>query len=148
MTEGWWYEVSYAQFARLFDFRRKDSSHPKLHMSLKLDSKQIMFMYPRNKIGSSGTTIDLLPLYAYLNRLFRRTMTPREGDGSKIPSYNKNILIEGLYNSYIRNWPHSGATPTRRGRGERIIRKREASSSIEGWSRGNLEGVSNWRAMS
>jgi hypothetical protein len=34
----------------------------------------------------------MLPFYAYLNQLFRRTVTPREGDGTKIPAYNKNIL--------------------------------------------------------
>jgi AraC-like DNA-binding protein len=34
----------------------------------------------------------MLPFYAYLNRLFRRTVTHREGDGTKIPTYNKNIL--------------------------------------------------------
>jgi hypothetical protein len=34
----------------------------------------------------------MLPFYAYLNRFFRRTVTPRDGDGTKIPSYNKNIL--------------------------------------------------------
>jgi hypothetical protein len=39
-------------------------------------------MYPRN----------MLPFYAYLNQLFRRTVTLREGDGTKIPTYNKNIL--------------------------------------------------------
>jgi hypothetical protein len=34
----------------------------------------------------------MLSFYAYLNRLFRRTVTPREGDGTKILAYNKNIL--------------------------------------------------------
>jgi hypothetical protein len=34
----------------------------------------------------------MLPLYAYLNWLFRRTVTPREGDETKILAYNKNIL--------------------------------------------------------
>jgi hypothetical protein len=34
----------------------------------------------------------MLPFYAYLNRLFRRIVTPREGDGTKILTYNKNIL--------------------------------------------------------
>jgi hypothetical protein len=34
----------------------------------------------------------MLPFYAYLNRLFRRIVAPREGDGTKIPAYNKNIL--------------------------------------------------------
>jgi hypothetical protein len=36
--------------------------------------------------------MDMLPFYVYLNRLFRRTVTHREGDGTKILSYNKNIL--------------------------------------------------------
>jgi hypothetical protein len=34
----------------------------------------------------------MLPFYAYINRLFRRIVTPREGDATKISAYNKNIL--------------------------------------------------------
>jgi hypothetical protein len=34
----------------------------------------------------------MLPFYAYLNWLFRRIVTPREGDETKILAYNKNIL--------------------------------------------------------
>jgi hypothetical protein len=34
----------------------------------------------------------MLPFYAYLNRLFRRTVTHRKGDETKISAYNKNIL--------------------------------------------------------
>jgi hypothetical protein len=34
----------------------------------------------------------MLPFYTYLNQLFRRTVTPMEGDGNKILTYNKNIL--------------------------------------------------------
>jgi hypothetical protein len=49
-------------------------------------------MHPRSKQGNFGKTMDMLPFYAYLNRLFRRTVTPREGDGTKILAYNKNIL--------------------------------------------------------
>jgi hypothetical protein len=50
------------------------------------------FMYPSNKRGSVGTTTDL-PFYAYLNRLFWMTITPREGDNSNIPSYYRNLLV-------------------------------------------------------
>jgi hypothetical protein len=50
-------------------------------------------MYPSNKRGSVRTTSDLLPFYAYLNCLFRKTMTPRKGDSSNIPSYNWNLLV-------------------------------------------------------
>jgi hypothetical protein len=35
----------------------------------------------------------MLPFYAYLNWLFRRTVTPREGDETKISVYNKVILV-------------------------------------------------------
>jgi hypothetical protein len=94
MTEGQWYEVSYAQFARLFGFGRKDASHPRIHLALKLEARKIKFMYPRCKQENFGETTDMLPFYAYLNRFFRRTVTPREGDGTKIPAYNKNILAD------------------------------------------------------
>jgi hypothetical protein len=40
-----------------------------------------------------GTTADLFPFYTYLNHLFRRTLTPTEGDSSNIPSYNRNLLV-------------------------------------------------------
>jgi hypothetical protein len=50
-------------------------------------------MYPKSKQGNFGETTDMLPFYAYLNRLFRWTVTPREGDGTKILVYNKNILV-------------------------------------------------------
>jgi hypothetical protein len=92
MTEGQWYEVCYAQFARLLGFERNDGSRPKIHLSLKLEARKIKFMYPRNKQGNFGETMNMLPFYAYLNQLFRRTVTPREEDGTKISAYNKNIL--------------------------------------------------------
>jgi hypothetical protein len=49
-------------------------------------------MYPRRKQGNFEETTDMLPFYAYINQLFRMTLTPREGDGTKILAYNKNIL--------------------------------------------------------
>jgi hypothetical protein len=61
-------------------------------MALKLNARKIKFMYPRSKQGNFGETRGMLPFYAYINRLFRRTLTPREGDVTKIPDYNKNIL--------------------------------------------------------
>jgi hypothetical protein len=40
MTESQWYEVSYTQFARLFGFGRKDASHPRIHLALKLEARK------------------------------------------------------------------------------------------------------------
>jgi hypothetical protein len=56
-------------------------------------------MYPRSKQGNFGETMDMLHFYAYINQLFRRTLTPREGDGTKISAYNKNILATMLPNT-------------------------------------------------
>jgi hypothetical protein len=83
MTKSQWYEVSYSHFARLFGFGRKDASHPRIHLALKLEARKIKFMYPRSKQANFGETTDMLPFYAYLNWLFRRTVTPRKGDMTK-----------------------------------------------------------------
>jgi hypothetical protein len=93
MTEGRWYEITFEQSARIFGFGRNDANHIKIHFASCLDGNRMRFMYPGSKRGRVRTTSDLLPFYAYLNRLFWRTMTPREGDSSNIPSYNQNLLV-------------------------------------------------------
>jgi hypothetical protein len=92
MTEGRWYEITFEQFARIFEFGWNDANHIKIHFASRLDTSRMRFMYPGNKRGSVGTTSDLLPFYVYLNYLFQRTMARREGDSSNIPSYNRNLL--------------------------------------------------------
>jgi hypothetical protein len=92
MTEGRRYEITFEQFARLFVFGQNDANHIKIHFASHLDTSRMRFMYPGNK-RSVETTSDLLPFYAYLNNLFRRMMTPREGDSSNIPSYNQSLLV-------------------------------------------------------
>jgi hypothetical protein len=70
MTEGRRYEITFEQFARLFGFRRNDANHIKIHFASRLDGSRMLFMYPGSKRGSTRTTSDLIPFYAYLNRLF------------------------------------------------------------------------------
>jgi hypothetical protein len=67
MTEGQWFEVSYAQFARLLGFGRRDANRIKIHLALKLVARKIKFMYPSSKQGNFGKTTDMLPFYAYIN---------------------------------------------------------------------------------
>jgi hypothetical protein len=40
MTESQWYEVSYSHFVRLSGFGRKDASHPRIHLALKLQARK------------------------------------------------------------------------------------------------------------
>jgi hypothetical protein len=93
MTEGRRYEITFEQFARLFGFGRNGANYIKIHFASRLDDSRMRFIYPGSKRGNTGTTSDLLPFNAYLNRLFQRTMTSREGDSSNIPSYNQNLLV-------------------------------------------------------
>jgi hypothetical protein len=101
ITESPWYEVSYSHFTRLSGFGRKDASHPRIHLALKLEARKIKFMYLRSKQENFGETMNKLPFYAYLNWLFRRTVTPREGDGTKILAYNKNIITAMTPNANV-----------------------------------------------
>jgi hypothetical protein len=74
------------------DLGEKNASCPRIHLALKLEERKIKFMYLRSKQGNFGETMDMLPFYTYLNRLFRRTVTHRERDRTEILTYNKNIL--------------------------------------------------------
>jgi hypothetical protein len=93
MTEGKRYKITFEQFAGLFGFGQNDANHIKIHFASCLDGSRMRFIYPGSKRGSVGTTLDLLPFYAYLNHHFQRTMTPREGDSSNILYYNQNLLV-------------------------------------------------------
>jgi hypothetical protein len=93
INKGRRYEITFEQFGRLFGFGWNDTNRDKIHFASCLDSSRMRFMYPGSKRGGIGTTSDLLPFYAYLNRLFQMTMTHREGDSSNIPSYNQNLLV-------------------------------------------------------
>jgi hypothetical protein len=87
------YEITFEQFGRLFGFGWNDANRDKIHFASCLDSSRMRFMYSGSKRGGIGTTLNLLPFYAYLNHLFHITMTPRGGDSSNIPSYNWNLLV-------------------------------------------------------
>jgi hypothetical protein len=93
MIEGRWYEITFEQFVRLFEFGRNDANRIKIHFASHFDGTRMRFMYPGSKRGSVGTISDLLPFYAYLNHLLWMMMTSREGDSSNIPSYNQNLLV-------------------------------------------------------
>jgi hypothetical protein len=93
MTEERRYEITFEQFARLFGFGQNDANRVKIHFASHFDGSRMRFMYPGSKRGNDVTTSNLLPFYAYLNRLFWRRMTPRKGDSSNIPFYNQDLLV-------------------------------------------------------
>jgi hypothetical protein len=51
------------------------------------------FMYPRNARDSCGHVKGLYTYYSILNRLFRKTLTPRDGNTSDITTFQRNFMV-------------------------------------------------------
>jgi hypothetical protein len=65
--------ITFEQFARLYGFGQIVTNRHKIHYALHFDANKMRFMFPRNKRGSVGTTVDLFPFYAYLTLFGRRS---------------------------------------------------------------------------
>ena len=84
MTEEEKYQISFPDFVTLFHPGNADVEPPKLHDVGVLETKEMHFMYPRNISGSWRKVSALYTYYAVLNRLFRKTLTPRDGNTSYV----------------------------------------------------------------
>jgi hypothetical protein len=49
-------------------------------------------MYAPGLEGNAGTINELYTFYSVLNRLFRKTICPRDGDPTNISQFAKNLL--------------------------------------------------------
>jgi hypothetical protein len=92
MTEGDWYHISYNDFASRFSFGTADAHRPRLHIHSPLDKNEIKLMYAPGIEGNVGTINGLYTFYSVLNRLFRKTICPRDGDPTNISQFIKNLL--------------------------------------------------------
>ena len=84
MTEEERYQISFPDFVSLFRLGNADAELPKLHDVGVLETKEMHFMYPRNMRGNWGKVSGLYTYYGVLNRLFRKTLTPRDGNTSDV----------------------------------------------------------------
>jgi len=94
MTEEKWYKINYVEFAAMFGFGRTDAERVRLHLSSHLPKEEIKCMYLLDRELEFGGPKELIPFYAYLNKFFRKTLAPREGDAHNISSYGKNLLYD------------------------------------------------------
>jgi hypothetical protein len=92
MNEGDWYSISYDDFTHRLGFEREDQNHPKIHFGQPFDEQEMKFMYALGEEGNAGHTNGLYTFYSVLNRLFRKTIYPRDGDPTNISLYAKNLL--------------------------------------------------------
>ena len=91
MTEEEKYQIFFPDFISLFRLGNADAELPKLHDVGVLETKVMHFMYPRNMRGSWGKVSDLYTYYAVLNRLFIKTLTPRDGNTSDVTLFSEEL---------------------------------------------------------
>jgi hypothetical protein len=92
MTEGKWFGITYTQFASLLGFDGDDKTREKIHKGHDMDKEDMKFMYILGQEWNYGRVNGMLPFYAYLYRMFRKTLAPREGDQSNVSNYGSDLL--------------------------------------------------------
>jgi hypothetical protein len=92
MTEGEDHQLTFSKFLTLFRLLN-DGFARKLHDEGPLEAKRMAFMCPRNARDSWGHVKGLYTYYSILNRLFGKTLTPRDGNTSDITAFQKNLMV-------------------------------------------------------
>jgi hypothetical protein len=94
MTEGEWYHITFDEFATRFSYGQADKDRFRIHIHNSLEENEIKFLYAPGQEGNAGTINGLYTFYSVLNRLFRKTTCPRNGDPTNISHYAKNLLAD------------------------------------------------------
>jgi hypothetical protein len=92
MTKGDWYHISYNDFTSRFSFGTANAHRPRLHIHNPLNKNEMKFMYSLRLEGNAGIINGLYTFYSVLNRLFRKTICPRDEDPTNISHFAKNLL--------------------------------------------------------
>jgi hypothetical protein len=92
MMEGEWYHITYDDFATQFSFGQADKNRSQIHLHNPLGKNEMKFIYVPGQEGNARTINGLYTFYSILNRLFRKTICPRDGDPTNISYYAKNLL--------------------------------------------------------
>jgi hypothetical protein len=79
MTEGDWYNIRYEDFTSHF-FWVVDAHCSRIHIHNPLDEDEMKFMYAPGQEGNTGTIHGFYTFYSVLNRHFRKTICPRDGN--------------------------------------------------------------------
>jgi hypothetical protein len=92
MAEGKDHQLTFSNFLTLFRLPN-DGFARKLHDEGPLEAKKMAFMYPRNARDSWGHVKGLYTYYSILNRLFGKTLTPRDGNTLDITAFQRNLMV-------------------------------------------------------
>jgi hypothetical protein len=79
-------------FFTRFSYGQADKDHFRIHIHNPLGENEIKFMYAPGQEGNAGIINGLYTFYSVLNRLFSKTIYPRDEDPTSISHYVKNLL--------------------------------------------------------
>jgi hypothetical protein len=92
MTAEQKYHITFSNFVSLLRLGSADIDLPKLHDAGVLETREMHFMYPRNMRGSWRKVNGIYSYYGLLNRLFRKILTPRDGNTSDVTLFQRNLM--------------------------------------------------------
>ena len=87
------HKTNYFEFAAMFGFENFDFEHQRIHIGSHLPKEDMKDMYLPGSEWKYGGPKGLIPFYGYLNKFFRKTLAPREGDAHNISGYGRNLLF-------------------------------------------------------
>nr|CAE02852.1 OSJNBa0014F04.18 [Oryza sativa Japonica Group] len=95
MTQGSWYSVSYPPLAEIWGFDLHDLLNlPDLHnLPIPTNTDLLPLYIPNDPNVVLGKVDGLKPYFAYLNRMFRRSFVPKDGDASSINRLSRTVLL-------------------------------------------------------
>jgi hypothetical protein len=92
VTKGEWYHITFDEFVTRFSYGQaeKDCFHTHIHNPL--DENEMKFMYALGQEGDVGIINGLYTFYSvlnriFLNRIFRKTICPRDMDPTNISQF-------------------------------------------------------------
>jgi hypothetical protein len=95
MTQGSWYSVSYQQLAEIWGFRLRSllNLHDLHNLQIPVNTELLPLYTPNDPNVVLGKVDSLKPYFAYLNRMFRRSFVPKDGDASSINHLSRTVLV-------------------------------------------------------
>jgi hypothetical protein len=101
MTDGQMFSIKLSQFAEILGLSSHNDKPKKLHTGRMMTTREMAPMYVPDS-GFRALKIDgLLPHFAVLHRMRRRTLVLRIGDSNAIPAYERNLLDAIMKNEHF-----------------------------------------------
>jgi hypothetical protein len=101
MANGWRFSIKLTQFAEILGLSSHFDNPKKLHTGRVMTMRGMSLMYAPKRDFCAPKVDGILPHFAVLHRMRRRTLAPRIGDSDAIPTYDRNLLDAIMKNEHF-----------------------------------------------